>query len=109
MYERLNVPTLGVIENMSYYLCPKCGHREDIFDSGGAQQAAGSMNVPFLGAIPLNASIRRYSDAGTPEKNFLEDGDKHVRDALDGIVGALVDQVRVRDESGGGSPTISFE
>lgn len=108
MYERLNVATLGIIENMSYYLCPKCGHREDIFDSGGAEQAAGAMNVPFLGAIPLNASIRRFCDAGTPDKNFTE-GDEPVREALDGIVGALVDQVRAKDESGTGSPTISFE
>lgn len=108
MYERLNVATLGIIENMSYYLCPKCGHREDIFDSGGAEQAAGAMGVPFLGAIPLNASIRRCCDAGTPDKNFTE-GDQPVRAALDGIVGALVNQVRAKDESGAGSPTISFE
>ena len=65
MYAQLNVPCLGIIENMSYYLCPKCGHRDELFDHGGAATAARDLDVPFLGEIPLNAKIRAYSDADT--------------------------------------------
>jgi len=65
MYEQLNVPCLGIIENMSYYLCPQCGHRDELFDHGGAAEAAKKLEVPFLGEIPLNAKLRVYGDAGT--------------------------------------------
>ena len=66
MFRKLNVPILGVVENMSYYLCPKCGHREDIFGHGGAREAAKKMGLPFLGEIPLDANIRATSDGGRP-------------------------------------------
>src|SRR5438552_12778890 len=66
MFRKLNVPILGVVENMSYHLCPKCGHREDIFGHGGAREAAKKMGLPFLGEIPLDANIRATSDGGRP-------------------------------------------
>jgi len=66
MFQKLNVPILGVIENMSYYQCPHCGQREDIFGHGGARDAAGRLNYPFLGEIPLDPSIRLQSDEGKP-------------------------------------------
>ena len=68
MYRQLNVDCLGIIENMSYYVCPKCGHRDEIFDHGGAAKAARELGVPFLGSIPLNAGIRKFGDSGTPER-----------------------------------------
>ena len=55
MYRQLNVDCLGMVANMSYYVCPQCGHRDEIFDHGGAQAAAKELGVPFLGSIPLNA------------------------------------------------------
>src|SRR5215467_10799181 len=66
MFNRVNVPVLGLVENMSYFLCPKCGERSDIFGHGGAQHEAERQGVPFLGAVPLHMDIRETSDAGRP-------------------------------------------
>lgn len=66
MFRKVAVPILGIVENMSYYCCPNCGHREDIFGHGGAQAEAEKIGVPFLGEIPLHSLIRSTSDAGTP-------------------------------------------
>ena len=66
MFKRVDVPVLGIIENMSYFLCPKCGERSDIFSHGGARAEAGKLSVPFLGELPLHMSIRESSDAGHP-------------------------------------------
>ncbi|OGL60043.1 MAG: hypothetical protein A3J27_12905 [Candidatus Tectomicrobia bacterium RIFCSPLOWO2_12_FULL_69_37] len=66
MFRKTDVPILGIIENMSYYQCPQCGHREDIFDTGGGQRAAARYEVPFLGSVPLDIQIRLGGDRGTP-------------------------------------------
>jgi ATP-binding protein involved in chromosome partitioning len=66
MFQRVNVPILGVVENMSYFLCPNCGTRSDIFGHGGARHEAERLKVPFLGEIPLDMSIRETSDSGLP-------------------------------------------
>jgi ATP-binding protein involved in chromosome partitioning len=66
MFKRVNVPVLGVVENMSYFLCPSCGTRSDIFSHGGARKEAERLGVPFLGEVPLHMSIREKSDAGLP-------------------------------------------
>jgi len=66
MFKRVNVPVLGIIENMSYFVCPKCGERSDIFGHGGAEAEAGRLAVPFLGALPLHMAVRETSDAGRP-------------------------------------------
>ncbi|MFG1345438.1 iron-sulfur cluster carrier protein ApbC [Xanthobacter autotrophicus DSM 431] len=66
MFERVNVPILGVVENMAYFVCPHCGGRSDIFGHGGAHAEADKMGVPFLGEIPLHMRIREMSDAGLP-------------------------------------------
>jgi ATP-binding protein involved in chromosome partitioning len=66
MFAKVNVPVLGVIENMSYFHCPSCGTRSDIFGHGGARDTASELGVPFLGEIPLHMDIRSTSDAGTP-------------------------------------------
>jgi ATP-binding protein involved in chromosome partitioning len=62
----MDVPVLGLIENMAGYLCPHCGEESDPFGIGGAEAAARVMSIPFLGRVPLTGSIRRASDAGTP-------------------------------------------
>ncbi len=66
MFRKVEVPLLGIVENMSYFLCPSCGERADIFGHGGAHDEAERLGVPFLGAIPLHMDIRVRSDAGTP-------------------------------------------
>lgn len=66
MFKRVNVPILGIIENMSYYICEKCGHRADIFGHEGARKTAEAMGETFLGEIPLHYAIRENADNGTP-------------------------------------------
>ncbi|HEV7458504.1 MAG TPA: Mrp/NBP35 family ATP-binding protein [Roseococcus sp.] len=66
MFEKVNVPVLGLIENMSFFCCPQCGHRSDIFGHGGARAEAARLGLDFLGELPLKLSIRETSDAGTP-------------------------------------------
>ncbi len=66
MFKRTEVPVLGIVENMSAFVCPKCGERTDIFGHGGARDEAARIGVPFLGGIPLDIEIREKSDAGTP-------------------------------------------
>jgi ATP-binding protein involved in chromosome partitioning len=74
MFKRVNVPVLGVIENMSYFLCPDCGTRSDIFGHGGARHEAERLGVPFLGEVPLHMAIRETSDAGLPVVATEPDG-----------------------------------
>ena len=66
MFEKVHVPVLGIIENMSYHICSHCGHRENIFDTGGGRKAADELHVPFLGAVPLYTPIRVGGDTGKP-------------------------------------------
>ncbi len=66
MFRRVNVPVLGIIENMSTFICPHCGTRSDIFGHGGARREAERLGVPFLGEVPLAIDIREKSDAGAP-------------------------------------------
>lgn len=66
MFKKVAVPILGIVENMSYFQCPACGHRTDIFAHGGARHEAESMGAPFLGEIPIEAAVRAAGDAGSP-------------------------------------------
>ncbi|MBS4048124.1 MAG: iron-sulfur cluster carrier protein ApbC [Alphaproteobacteria bacterium] len=66
MFRRVDVPVLGIVENMSYFCCPNCGHRSEIFAHGGARRTAEELGVDFLGELPLNIAIRETSDGGTP-------------------------------------------
>jgi ATP-binding protein involved in chromosome partitioning len=66
MFRKVEVPVLGIVENMSYFLCPHCGGRSDIFAHGGARQEAAKFGVPFLGEVPLDIAIREQSDSGHP-------------------------------------------
>ena len=66
MYQKLNIPTLGMVENMSYYACPNCHHEADIFGHGGGEQLAQTMEVPFLGRLPIYQPIREGGDTGVP-------------------------------------------
>jgi ATP-binding protein involved in chromosome partitioning len=74
MFKRVNVPVLGIVENMSYFVCPRCGTRSDIFAHGGARREAQRLGVPFLGEVPLDMAIREKSDAGLPVVATEPDG-----------------------------------
>jgi ATP-binding protein involved in chromosome partitioning len=97
MFRKVNVPVLGIVENMSYFQCPHCGTQSDIFGHGGARHEAERLGVPFLGEIPLHMSIRATSDSGTPVVESEPDGPHaaiyraigaKVRDQLQGAIAA---------------------
>ncbi len=75
MFEKVNVPVLGVIENMSTHICSNCGHEEHVFGEGGGARMAGQYGVPMLGSLPLDIRIREQADGGTPTVAALPDSD----------------------------------
>src|SRR5437763_852103 len=74
MFERVRVTVLGIVENMSYFCCPNCGHRAEIFGHGGARLEAQRLGTEFLGEVPLLLEIRTSADAGTPIVAAAPDG-----------------------------------
>ena len=66
MFQKVNVPLLGIIENMSFFLCGHCGERTDIFSHGGGERAASKLGIPFLGSVPIDPAIREGGDSGHP-------------------------------------------
>ncbi len=103
MFEKLKVPILGIVENMSYYSCSHCGQRDDIFGHGGAREASAKAGLPFLGEIPLAAGIRARSDEGWPVA--LESADLPISQAFHAVAGQLAARVSIanagaRDGSG---------
>jgi len=66
MFEKVDVPVVGIVENMSYYIGPKCGHKDHIFSSGGGERAAGELNTEFLGELPIDAEVAIAGDEGEP-------------------------------------------
>jgi len=91
----VNLPVLGVIENMSGFVCPHCGRQTDIFAQGGGQRMAAEMAVAFLGALPLVPEIVRLGDAG--KSALSSDVSQSVREPLEAVVGALLDQIRLTE------------
>ena len=75
MFEKVNVPVLGIIENMATHICSNCGHEEHIFGEGGGARMAAQYNVPLLGALPLDIRIREQADSGTPSVVAMPDSD----------------------------------
>lgn len=94
MFQKLQVPVLGVIENMSWFVCPNCSARHDIFDTGRAEERALSLGLPFLGAIPLHPDVRAGGDHGEPVVLAKPDGD-YAR-ALNRIAGELARRVSIQ-------------
>ena len=82
MFRKVDVPVLGLIENMSYFCCPNCGHRTEIFGHGGARQEAERLGMEFLGEVPLDIAIRETSDSGTPIVAYDPEGE-HARAYLE--------------------------
>ena len=107
MFNRVNVPVLGVVENMSYFMCPHCGTRSDIFAHGGARHEAERLGVPFLGEVPLHMTIREKSDAGLPVVATEPDG-PHAKIYRD-IATNVLAQIRGGASSGRTAPKIVIE
>jgi ATP-binding protein involved in chromosome partitioning len=93
MFTKVNVPVLGIVENMSYFQCPHCGTRSDIFGHGGARNEAKQLGVPFLGEVPLHMDIRATSDAGTPLVESEPDSD-HAK-AYRSIAALIKDRLKI--------------
>jgi ATP-binding protein involved in chromosome partitioning len=93
MFTKVNVPVLGIVENMSYFLCPHCGTRSDIFGHGGARREAEQLGVPFLGEVPLHMDIRATSDAGTPLVDSEPDSDH--ANVYRAIAAAIKDRLKI--------------
>jgi ATP-binding protein involved in chromosome partitioning len=108
MFRKVDVPVFGVVENMSYFLCPSCGHRAEIFGHGGAEQTAREMNAEFLGEIPLHLSIREHADAGTPIVMAAPDSEHAT--IYQAIAGKLADKIeRALAEDAATAPRIVIE
>ena len=106
MFRKVEVPILGIVENMSQFICPKCGERSDIFGHGGARSEAERLEVPFLGEVPLHMDIRSNSDGGTPVVASAPEG-PHAA-AYGEIATAVLEQLNVAG-GGAGGPTIIME
>jgi ATP-binding protein involved in chromosome partitioning len=106
MFGKVNVPVLGLVENMSYYVCSHCGHRDEIFDNGGGKRAAAELGIPFLGELPLTTNVRVSGDRGMP---IAADDDAPVQaGALRGIARALAAQVSIRNAAGPATPPVEI-
>jgi ATP-binding protein involved in chromosome partitioning len=107
MFRKVDVPVLGIVENMSYFIAPDTGKRYDIFGHGGAEREAARLGVPFLGAVPLEMAIRESSDAGRPVVALEPDG-PHAK-AYRAIGEHVSQQLRTREAAGDSQPAIVFE
>ncbi len=95
MFRKVNIPVLGMIENMSYFVCPDTGKRYDIFGSGGARRRAAELDIPFLGEVPINIQIRINGDEGDIESNFRpEAGAQYFEEICRTLVRNLTRQAR---------------
>jgi ATP-binding protein involved in chromosome partitioning len=108
MFQRVDVPVLGIVENMSYFIAPDTGARYDIFGHGGARKEAERLDVPFLGEVPLVMAIRETSDAGTPIVIAEPDG-PHAKVYREIATRAWEGVVRARAEGGHAPPKIVIE
>ena len=93
MYRKLNIPVIGLIENMSHFACPSCGHESDIFGKGGGEALAHEMSLPFLGRIPLYEPVRSGGDSGVPV--VLGDPNSPAALALFGVAERVAQQVSI--------------
>jgi len=97
MFREVDVPVLGLIENMSVFACPECGHRTHVFSTGGGERTAEELNVPFLGALPLDPQIAIAGDAGTPY--VVEHPDSEVASIFREVAQNVLDAVGATDDS----------
>ncbi|OFX02192.1 MAG: hypothetical protein A3D94_16475 [Alphaproteobacteria bacterium RIFCSPHIGHO2_12_FULL_66_14] len=104
MFRKVAVPVLGIVENMSYFLCPKCGERSEIFGHGGAREEAEKLGVPFLGEVPLHLDIRTTSDSGHPI--VIDKPDSPHTQVYKNIAGRVWKQLSANQRGARKAPTI---
>jgi ATP-binding protein involved in chromosome partitioning len=105
MFHKLEVPVLGMIENMSYFVCPSCGDRHEIFSHGGARASAAKWGVPFLGAIPLYPGVRAAGDSGIPVVVSAPDGPEAKE--FRAVARQLAAQLSIQSRAGAAEPAAS--
>jgi len=117
MFRKVDVPVLGIIENMSYFVCPKCGERSDIFGHGGAQAEAEKLGIAFLGGVPLHMDIRATSDDGRPivasapdsiHAKIYRDIAAKAWEELQGSKGARIEPPQLEVVAGGTELSVAF-
>jgi ATP-binding protein involved in chromosome partitioning len=107
MFDKVNVPVLGVVENMSYFICSHCGEREEIFDNGGGRRTAENLGVPFLGEIPIFTNIRVSGDRGIP---IAADANAPVQaEFIRKIARNTAAQVSIRNSARGDAPAVDIQ
>lgn len=94
MFQKMNVPILGLIENMSFFECPNCNHRTEIFSHGGGRSAAAKLDLDFLGAIPIELKVRTGGDSGVPVT--VSDEEHSVSKAFNEIAKSLVEKIKAK-------------
>jgi ATP-binding protein involved in chromosome partitioning len=107
MFEKVGIPILGVIENMSVHVCSNCGHSEAIFGSGGAEKLCAQYSVDFLGGLPLDMRIREQTDAGTP--TVVAEPSGPIAKAYRDIAVRIAARIAARPDDTAGFPTISVQ
>ena len=107
MFEKVNIPILGIVEKMSIHICSKCGHAEEIFGHGGGKDMAVDSKTNFLGALPLQLDIRTDVDEGTP--SVVKDPDSQVTDMYQEIARKVAGILSLKNESVGAFPKITIE
>jgi len=107
MFQKVNVPLLGIIENMSFFVCGHCGERTEIFSHGGGERAAEKLGVPFLGRIPIDPAIRAGGDSGMPI--VVANPASPQAAAFREIAAKLVDGISGMDAGTGGQPSASLD
>ena len=107
MFQKVNVPLLGIIENMSYFVCGHCGERTEIFSHGGGERAAAKLGIPFLGRIPIDPAIRAGGDTGMPIV-VVNPASPHAA-AFRDIAAKLADGIRGMNAGAGGQPQASID
>jgi ATP-binding protein involved in chromosome partitioning len=107
MFEKVQVPVLGLIENMSYYVCRHCGEREEIFDNGGGRRAAEELGIPFLGDIPIYTSIRISGDQGKPI--VLDESPNSPAGTIMRIARNMAAQVSIRNAAHAGDAEVEIK
>jgi ATP-binding protein involved in chromosome partitioning len=106
MFEKVNVPILGIVENMSYYVCSHCGQREEIFDNGGGRRAAVELGAPFLGEIPIFTNIRVSGDTGKP---IAADKTKPQREVYLQVARNMAAQISIRNANRALTPPVEIQ
>ena len=103
MFQKVNIPVLGMVENMSFFVCPDTGKRYDIFGTGGAKRTAKELEIPFLGEVPIQIPIREHGDAGRTAANY---DDPQARPYLESICSRLVGGLAARHAAAPPMPTL---